>query len=677
MAENSPLPLAGGVGGAPVAARDATDKDTPTPNPSSKREGDSVYQTDSLIAEDIGAYLELHQNKGLLRFITCGSVDDGKSTLIGRLLYDSKMIFEDQLAALEADSRRVGTQGQAIDFALLVDGLAAEREQGITIDVAYRFFSTEKRKFIVADTPGHEQYTRNMVTGASTADLAVILIDARKGVLMQTRRHSFLAHLIGIRHIVLAVNKMDLVGYDQDVFNKIVADYHAFAQEIGIAGFTAIPISGFKGDNITQAPSSETPWYRGPSLIEHLETVEIEATAAQAGAFRMPVQWVNRPNLDFRGFAGLIAEGTVKPGDAVRVIPSGKTSTVSRIVTLDGDLEEAVAGQSVTLTLADEIDCSRGDVLAAAGDPPQAADQFEASLVWMSDEALIPGRGYWLKLATQTVSASVAHPKYEIDVNSLEHLAAKTLSLNSIGVAEVTTDKPIVFEPYAKNRQLGGFILIDKLTNATVAAGMIHFSLRRAQNVHWQALEIGREQHATLKGQAPAVLWFTGLSGSGKSTIANMVEKKLHATGRHTFLLDGDNVRHGLNKDLGFTEADRIENIRRVGEVAKLMTDAGLIVLTAFISPFRAERELVRQMLPEGEFIEVFVDTPLEVAENRDVKGLYKKARAGELKNFTGIDSPYERPVNPEIRIDTTKTSPEEAAELIVNRLIGAWTPDL
>ncbi|MBO9517724.1 MAG: sulfate adenylyltransferase subunit CysN [Porphyrobacter sp.] len=636
-----------------------------------------VYQTDALIAEDIEAYLELHQNKGLLRFITCGSVDDGKSTLIGRLLYDSKMIFEDQLAALEADSKRVGTQGQAIDFALLVDGLAAEREQGITIDVAYRFFSTEKRKFIVADTPGHEQYTRNMVTGASTADLAVILIDARKGVLVQTRRHSFLAHLIGIRHIVLAVNKMDLVGYDQDVFNKIVADYHAFAQEIGIAGFTAIPISGFKGDNITQAPSPETPWYRGPSLIEHLETVEIEATAAQAGAFRMPVQWVNRPNLDFRGFAGLIAEGTVKPGDAVRVIPSGKTSTVSRIVTLDGDLDEAVAGQSVTLTLADEIDCSRGDVLAAAGDPPQAADQFEASLVWMSDEALIPGRGYWLKLATQTVSASVAHPKYEIDVNSLEHLAAKTLSLNAIGVAEVTTDKPIVFEPYAKNRQLGGFILIDKLTNATVAAGMIHFSLRRAQNVHWQALEVGREQHAALKGQGPAVLWFTGLSGSGKSTIANMVEKKLHALGRHTFLLDGDNVRHGLNKDLGFTEADRIENIRRVGEVAKLMTDAGLIVLTAFISPFRAERELVRAMLPEGEFIEVFVDTPLEVAEGRDVKGLYKKARSGELKNFTGIDSPYERPANPEVRIDTTTTTPEDAAKLIVDRLIGAWTPDL
>ncbi|KRA80791.1 sulfate adenylyltransferase subunit CysN [Altererythrobacter sp. Root672] len=638
---------------------------------------ETIYQTDALIAEDIEAYLELHQNKGLLRFITCGSVDDGKSTLIGRLLYDSKMIFEDQLAALEADSKRVGTQGQEIDFALLVDGLAAEREQGITIDVAYRFFSTEKRKFIVADTPGHEQYTRNMVTGASTADLAVILIDARKGVLVQTRRHSYLAHLIGIRHIVLAVNKMDLVGYDQEVFNKIVADYHAFAQEIGIAGFTAIPLSGFKGDNITQAPSAETPWYRGPSLIEHLETVELESAAAQGHAFRMPVQWVNRPNLDFRGFAGLIAEGTIKPGDAVRVVPSGKTSTVARIVTQGGDLDEAVAGQSVTLTLADEIDCSRGDVLAAADNPPQAADQFEATLVWMSDDALIPGRGYWLKLATQTVSASVAHPKYEIDVNSLEHLAAKSLSLNSIGVAEVTTDKPIVFEPYATSRQLGGFILVDKLTNATVAAGMIHFSLRRAQNVHWQALEVGREQHAALKGQGPAVLWFTGLSGSGKSTIANMVEKKLHATGRHTFLLDGDNVRHGLNKDLGFTEADRIENIRRVGEVAKLMTDAGLIVLTAFISPFRAERELVRQMLPEGEFIEVFVDTPLEVAENRDVKGLYKKARSGELKNFTGIDSPYERPVNPEIRIDTTKTSPEDAAELIVNRLIGAWTPDL
>jgi bifunctional enzyme CysN/CysC len=669
MATESPLPLAGG----PATARDETTK--PSPSPSPEREGD--YVPDALIAEDIETYLDLHQNKDLLRFITCGSVDDGKSTLIGRLLYDSKMIFEDQLAALEADSKRVGTQGQAIDFALLVDGLAAEREQGITIDVAYRFFATEKRKFIVADTPGHEQYTRNMITGASTADLAVILIDARKGVLVQTRRHSFLAHLIGIRHVVLAVNKMDLIDYSRETFDSIVADYRAFAQEIGIEAFTAIPISGFKGDNITAAPSANTPWYAGPSLIDHLETVEIEGAAARARPFRMPVQWVNRPNLDFRGFAGLIAEGAVKPGDAVRVIPSGKTSTVKSIVTFNSELDEAVAGQSVTLTLADEIDCSRGDVIAAAEDPPQSADQFEATLVWLNDEALLPGRGYWLKLATQTVSATVAQPKYEIDVNSLEHLAAKTLDLNAIGVCEVTTDRPLVFEPYADSRTLGGFILIDKLTNATVAAGTIHFSLRRAQNVHWQALEISREAHAALKGQKPALLWFTGLSGSGKSTIANLVEKKLHAAGRHTFLLDGDNVRHALNKDLGFTEADRIENIRRVGEVAKLMTDAGLIVLTAFISPFRAEREMVRAMLPEGEFLEVFVDTPLEVAESRDVKGLYRKAREGQLKNFTGIDSPYERPESPDIRIDTTRMSPEAAAELIAEQLLGQWAPDL
>src|SRR6478735_4928977 len=626
-------------------------------------DAEPAYQVDALIAEDIEAYLALHQNKGLLRFITCGSVDDGKSTLIGRLLYDSKMIFEDQLAALEADSKRVGTQGQEIDFALLVDGLAAEREQGITIDVAYRFFSTEKRKFIVADTPGHEQYTRNMVTGASTADLAVILIDARKGVLVQTRRHSYLAHLIGIKHLVLAVNKMDLVGYDQAVFDQIVADYREFAQSIGIDQFTATPISGFKGDNITSAPSANTPWYTGPSLIHHLETVEIANEADQAGPLRMPVQWVNRPNLDFRGFAGLIAEGTVNPGDAVRVVPSGKTSTVSRIVTLDGDLDEAVAGQSVTLTLA--------DVIAAADAPPEAADQFEAALVWMSDEPLIPGRGYWLKLATQTVSATVHEPKYEVNVNTMEHLAAKTLGLNGIGVAEVTTDKPIVFEAYAKSRQLGGFILIDKLTNATVAAGMIHFSLRRAQNVHWQALEISREQHARLKNQKPAVLWFTGLSGSGKSTIANLVEKKLHRMNRHTFLLDGDNVRHGLNKDLGFTEADRIENIRRVGEVARLMSDAGLIVVTAFISPFRAERDMVRAMMAEGEFIEVFVDVPLAVAEERDVKGLYAKARAGEIANFTGIDSPYEPPETPDVHIDATAMTAEQAADIIVEALLG------
>jgi bifunctional enzyme CysN/CysC len=631
---------------------------------------DPVYVTDALIAEDIDAYLAQHQQKSLLRFITCGSVDDGKSTLIGRLLYDSKMIFEDQLAALEADSKRVGTQGQEIDFALLVDGLAAEREQGITIDVAYRFFTTEKRKFIVADTPGHEQYTRNMVTGASTADLAVILIDARKGVLTQTRRHSFLAHLIGIRHIVLAVNKMDLVDYDKTVFERILLSYRAFATEIGITHFTAIPISGFKGDNITGL-SANTPWYKGPALVEHLEAVDVAAQRDAGKPFRMPVQWVNRPNLDFRGFSGLIAGGSVKPGDAVRILPSGKTSTVSRIVTLDGDLDEAVAGQSVTLTLADEVDCSRGDVIALADAPPEVADRFEATLVWMADEAMIPGRAYWLKLATQSVSATVQAPKYEINVNTLDHLAAKTLELNGIGVVEVATDKPLVFEAYGDNRTLGGFILIDKLTNATVAAGMLHFSLRRAQNVHWQATDIDRDAHAALKNQKPAVLWFTGLSGSGKSTIANLVEKKLHRMNRHTFLLDGDNVRHGLNKDLGFTEADRIENIRRVGEVAKLMTDAGLIVITAFISPFKAERDMVRAMLPEGEFIEIFVDTPLEEAEKRDVKGLYKKARSGQLKNFTGIDSPYEAPEDAEIRIDTTAMTPEEAADRIVDRLLG------
>ncbi|RJF91160.1 sulfate adenylyltransferase subunit CysN [Sphingomonas cavernae] len=641
-----------------------------------------IYKTDALIAEDIDAYLVQHQNKSLLRFITCGSVDDGKSTLIGRLLYDSKMIFEDQLAALEADSKRVGTQGQEIDFALLVDGLAAEREQGITIDVAYRFFATEKRKFIVADTPGHEQYTRNMVTGASTADLAVILIDARKGVLTQTRRHSYLAHLIGIRNIVLAVNKMDLVDYDLAIFDAIVKDYREFADSIGIESFTAIPISGFKGDNITTTPSPNTPWYKGPALIAHLESVEIDNVSDQAKPFRMPVQWVNRPNLDFRGFSGLIASGSVKPGDAIRVLPSGKTSTISKVVTMpgkagpasgtggDGDLDEAVAGQSVTLTLADEVDCSRGDVIAVADNPPEASSQFEATIVWMDDAALHVGRSYWLKLGTQMVSATVHAPKYTVNVNTMEHLAAKTLELNAIGVAEIATDRAIVFEPYADNRTLGGFILIDKISNRTVGAGMLNFSLRRAQNVHWQPTDITRQEHARLKNQTPRVLWFTGLSGSGKSTIANEVEKSLNLMNRHTFLLDGDNVRHGLNKDLGFTEADRIENIRRVGEVARLMADAGLIVLTAFISPFRAERELVRAMLPEGEFIEIFVDTPLNVAEARDVKGLYKKARSGQLKNFTGIDSPYEPPEHPEIRVNTVEMTPEQAAEHIIRKIM-------
>lgn len=629
-----------------------------------------AYRPDALIADDIEAYLALHQSKSMLRFITCGSVDDGKSTLIGRLLYDSKMIFEDQLAALESDSKRVGTQGQEIDFALLVDGLAAEREQGITIDVAYRFFATEKRKFIVADTPGHEQYTRNMVTGASTADLAVILIDARKGVLTQTRRHSYLVHLLGIRHIVVAVNKMDLVGYDRATFDAIVADYRFFADSIGIEGFTAIPLSGLRGDNIAER-SAAMPWYGGPTLIDHLESVEVDADADRARPFRLPVQWVNRPNLDFRGFAGLITGGTVRPGDRVRVLPSGRTSSIARIVTLDGDLDEAVAGQSVTLTLADEIDCSRGDVIAAADAPPQVADQFRATLVWMAEEALQPGRAYWLKSAAQTVSATVQPPKHAIDVNTMAELSVRTLHLNDIGVAEVYTDRGIVFEPYGDSHDLGGFILIDKATNATVAAGMIDFALRRSQNVHWQAIEISREAHAAQKNQRPRVLWFTGLSGSGKSTIANLVEKRLHALGKHSFLLDGDNIRHGLNRDLGFTQTDRIENIRRVGEVAKLMTDAGLIVLTAFISPFRAERELVRSMLPAGEFVEIFVDTPLAVAEARDVKGLYRKARAGELKNFTGIDSPYEPPEQPDIRVDTTAETPEAAAERIVEHILS------
>ena len=588
----------------------------------------------------------------------------------GSSVFAPPIINGNQLAALEADSRRIGTQGQEIDFALLVDGLAAEREQGITIDVAYRFFSTERRKYIVADTPGHEQYTRNMITGASTADLAVILVDARKGILTQTRRHSYLVHLIGIRRIVLAVNKMDLVGYDEKVYDDIVKDYREFATAIGIADFTAIPISGFKGDNIT-APSSNTPWYRGPSLLQHLDTVELATNADPVGPLRMPVQWVNRPNLDFRGFSGLIAAGTVRPGDPVRILPSGQLSTVARIVVQGGDMPVAVAGQSVTLCLTDEVDCSRGDVIAAREDPPEVADQFEAGLVWLSEVPLLPGRPYWLKLATQTVTATVQAPKYQINVNSQEHLSAKTLELNAIGVVTVSAQRPLVFEPYESNRTLGGFILVDKLTNATIAAGMLHFSLRRSQNIHRQALDVSRERHASLKNQRPAVLWLTGLSGAGKSTIANLVEKRLAHMNRHTFLLDGDNVRHGLNHDLGFTEADRIENIRRVGEVARLMTDAGLIVITAFISPFRAERQMVRDMMAPGEFFEIFVDTPLAEAERRDVKGLYKKARSGQLKNFTGIDSPYEPPGAPELRVDTTAMTPEQAAAMIVEKVLG------
>jgi bifunctional enzyme CysN/CysC len=623
---------------------------------------------------DVAAWLESQERKELLRFITCGSVDDGKSTLIGRLLYDSKQIFDDQLATLEADSRKHGTQGEGIDFALLVDGLSAEREQGITIDVAYRFFASEKRKFIVADTPGHEQYTRNMVTGASTADLAVLLVDARKGVLTQTRRHSYLAQLLGIRHFVLAVTKMDLVDFDRAAFDTITADYRVFADQIGISDWVAIPVSGLGGDNIGQR-GDRTAWYSGPTLLEHLDSVPLDADADAHKPFRLPVQWVNRPDQSFRGFAGQIASGKVTPGMDVRVLPSGRTTRIAKVLAADNILDEAVAGQSVTVTFEDEVDCSRGDVIAPAADAPESADQFEATIVWMDEHEMLAGRGYWLKLGTQMVTATVHQPKYEVNVNTLEHLAAKTLGLNAIGVAEISTDREIVFEPYAvpggsPNRALGGFILIDKLTNATVAAGMLHFALRRSMNIHRQHLDVSRETHATLKGQKPAVLWFTGLSGSGKSTIANIVEKKLVARGRHTFLLDGDNVRHALNRDLGFTEADRIENIRRVGEVARLMADAGLIVLTAFISPFRAEREMVRHMLPEGEFIEIFVNTPLVDAEARDPKGLYAKARAGEIKNFTGIDSPYEVPDDAEIVIDTTRMSAEEAADVIVEELL-------
>ena len=629
----------------------------------------TTYRPSDLIEADIDAYLVAHQHKSLLRFITCGSVDDGKSTLIGRLLYDSKMIFEDQMAALEADSRRVGTQGGAIDFALLVDGLAAEREQGITIDVAYRFFATDKRKFIVADTPGHEQYTRNMVTGASTADAAVILIDARKGVLTQTRRHSYLVSLLGIRHVVLAVNKMDLVGWDQAVFDQIVADYRAFADQIGLTTFTAIPISGLGGDNMA-SKSAASPWYNGPILMDWLEGVEVEDDL-RGKPFRMPVQWVNRPNLDFRGFAGQIASGTVKPGDRVKVLPSGRESRVARIVTLPDDLDQAVAGQSVTLTLTDEVDISRGDILAAADDPPAVAGQFEATLVWMDEEPLPPGRGYLMKIGTRTVGASVSEIKHRVNVNTLERLAAKRLELNEIGQVNLSLDQAIPFEPYADNRDLGGFILIDRISNRTVGAGLLGFALRRADNIHWQHTDVTKQSRAALKQQRGRVVWLTGLSGAGKSTIANLVEKRLHALGRHTYLLDGDNVRHGLNKNLGFTEEDRVENIRRVAEVAKLMVDAGLIVLTAFISPFRAERRMAREILAKGEFVEVFVDTPLAVAEQRDVKGLYKKARAGQLKNFTGIDSPYEAPEAAELHIDTTQLDPVAAAERIVAWLEG------
>jgi bifunctional enzyme CysN/CysC len=630
-----------------------------------------AHASDELLATDIDAYLERHEHKSMLRFITCGSVDDGKSTLIGRLLYDSKLVFEDHLAALESDSRKVGTQGGDLDFALLVDGLAAEREQGITIDVAYRFFSTERRKFIVADTPGHEQYTRNMVTGASTADAAVILIDARKGVLTQTRRHSYLVSLLGIRHVILAVNKVDLVDYSQDTFDAIETDYRAFAAEIGLEDVVCVPISALRGDNITE-PSANTPWYDGPTLIGHLEATEI-ADDLHAGPFRMPVQWVNRPNLDFRGFSGQIVGGSIRPGDRVRILPSGRESAVAQIVTADADLDEAITGQSVTLTLTDDVDVSRGDVIAAADDPPGVADQFECHIVWMSEEPMLPGRPYLFKLGTRTVGATAAHPKYKVNVNTLEHTAARTLELNEIGVCNLNLNRPIPFDPYGENRDLGGFILVDRFTNNTVAAGLLHFALRRAGNVHWQSVEVDADARARLKGQRPAVVWFTGLSGAGKSTVANLVEKKLHDQGFHTYLLDGDNIRHGLTKDLGFTAADRVENIRRVAEVARLMADAGLIVLASFISPFRAERQLARDLLGDHEFIEVHVDVPLEVAEARDRKGLYAKARRGELVNLTGIDSPYESPESPELHLDASGSVPAEtSADQVIEKLRAA-----
>jgi bifunctional enzyme CysN/CysC len=619
---------------------------------------------DELLDEGIESYLDRQEHKSMLRFITCGSVDDGKSTLIGRLLYDSKLVFEDHLATLEVDSKKVGTQGGELDFALLVDGLAAEREQGITIDVAYRFFSTEHRKFIVADTPGHEQYTRNMVTGASTAELAVVLVDARKGVLTQTRRHSYLVSLLGIRQVVLAVNKIDLVDYSQSVFDEIENEYREFASQIGLEDVTCIPMSALLGDNITEQ-GTNLNWYSGPTLIEHLEFVQIGAES-QTAPFRFPVQWVNRPDLDFRGFSGQIVGGSIAPGERVRVLPSGRESRVERLVTMDGDLDRAVVGQSVTITLVDEVDVSRGDVLVAAENPSAVADQFEAHIVWMDDYEMLPGRPYLLKIGARTVSATLAQPKYKVNVNTLEQIAAKTLELNEIGVCNINLDRPIPFDPYVENRDMGGFILIDRFTNATVAAGLLHFALRRSDNVHWQAIEVDKSAHAMQKGQKPCVVWFTGLSGSGKSTIANIVEKKLFEQGRHSYLLDGDNVRHGLNKDLGFTDADRVENIRRVSEVAGLMVDAGLIVLVSFISPFVAERRMARERVEGGEFIEVFVNTPIEVAEQRDPKGLYQKARSGELANFTGIDSPYEAPESPELTVDTTTMSPEEAADVIV-----------
>lgn len=624
-------------------------------------------QQSEQIANDIEGYLHDQEHKSFLRFITCGSVDDGKSTLIGRLLYDSKLIFEDQLASLESDSKKVGTQGGDLDFALLVDGLAAEREQGITIDVAYRFFATDKRKFIVADTPGHEQYTRNMATGASSADVAVILIDARRGVLTQTRRHSYIVNLLGIRHAVVAINKMDLVDYSAEGYEKIVQDFHEFAEKLNFDSITFVPLSALKGDNIKDK-GTNMPWYDGPALMTVLETIEVSKATASA-PFRLPVQWVNRPNLDFRGFSGTIASGTIRPGDQVIALPSAKTSRVKAIVTYDGDLDQAVADQAVTLTLEDEIDVSRGDVLTKIDQRPETTDQFQAHVIWMHDQPLLPGRPYLIKTTNKTVAGEVTDLKYKVNVNSHEHEAGKTLALNEVGVCNICLDEPIVFDPYTDNSDLGSFIMIDKLSNVTVAAGMIDFGLRRASNVHWQAVDVHKAARSDQKRQKPVVLWFTGLSASGKSTIANLVEKKLHSLGKHTYLLDGDNVRHGLNRDLGFVDADRVENIRRVGEVAKLMVDAGLIVLTAFISPFRAERRMVRDMMEDHEFIEVFVDTPIEICEQRDPKGLYKKARSGEIKNFTGFDSPYEQPELADIHLHTGTMTAEKAADVVIAKI--------
>ena len=628
----------------------------------------AVYKPDAIIAKDINAYLESHQKKSLLRFITCGSVDDGKSTLIGRLLFETNTLFEDHLTQLESDSKKSGTQGKELDFALLLDGLEAEREQGITIDVAYRFFTTENRKFIAVDTPGHEQYTRNMITAASTAELAIILIDARKGMLTQTRRHSYLCHLIGINNFILAINKMDLVDYSEDIFKKISYDYSEFAKKIGIKNFSAIPVSGLRGDNITYS-SNNTPWYGGSTLMSQLENLQNYKNPKRKAGLKMPVQWVNRPNSNFRGFSGKIVDGSVKSGDRIRILPDGNLSEVGKIFVSDQEVVQAKAGESITLTFKDEVDCSRGQIITAAEHPIEVADQFESKIIWMDEEELVPGRSYYLKIGTQTVSVTVSNPKYQINVNTMEHIACKTLTLNTIGVANITIDRPIAFTPYEQNKELGGFILIDKISNSTAAAGLISFALRRSQNIHWQATDIGRDERAKQKNQKAKVVWMTGLSGSGKSTIANALDKKLTQKGFHTFLLDGDNIRHGLNKDLGFTEADRIENIRRIGEVAKLMTDAGLVVITAFISPFQLERDMVRGMMKSGEFFEVFIDTPMHIAEERDVKGLYKKARAGELRNFTGIDSPYEVPKAPEIHIDTTRLTVDEAAKEIAEKL--------